>query len=155
MNRGTNRENALGVVLVLVFCVIGYIEFLQFKEMDRIKRANVRKVVYVSPWTHYQTTKATWYGTGHWARRYPSTVFLGVNLKMKDAVCQCANNELPLMTVVRITNLANGKSVKAVVSDRGKLIPGVKFDLNAPLFDSLAGSLKSGIMMIIVDTLRE
>lgn len=42
----------------------------------------------------------------------------------------CANKELPFNTVLKVTNLANGKSVQVRVNDRGPFVIGREIDLS-------------------------
>lgn len=42
----------------------------------------------------------------------------------------CANKELPFDTILKVTNLANGKSVKVRVNDRGPFVVGRDIDLS-------------------------
>jgi rare lipoprotein A len=42
----------------------------------------------------------------------------------------CAHRELPFGTVVKVTNVANGKSVRCVVNDRGPFVSGRDIDLS-------------------------
>jgi rare lipoprotein A len=42
----------------------------------------------------------------------------------------CAHRELPFGTVVKVTNVANGKSVRCVVNDRGPFVAGRDIDLS-------------------------
>jgi rare lipoprotein A len=42
----------------------------------------------------------------------------------------CAHREVPFGTVVKVTNVANGKSVRCVVNDRGPFVSGRDIDLS-------------------------
>jgi uncharacterized protein YabE (DUF348 family) len=49
-----------------------------------------------------------------------------------------AHRSLPKGTIVTVTNLANGKSVKVRINDRGPFIPGRVIDLNKAAFSQIA-----------------
>jgi len=42
----------------------------------------------------------------------------------------CASKSLPFNTILKVTNLANGKSVEVRVNDRGPFVPGRELDLS-------------------------
>jgi rare lipoprotein A len=56
-----------------------------------------------------------------------------------------ANKTLPFNTLVRITNLANGKSVVVRINDRGPFVTGRCFDLSRAAFAAIA-SLSAGVL---------
>ena len=56
-----------------------------------------------------------------------------------------AHRTLPFGTVVRVTNLANGKSVNVTINDRGPYIDGRIIDLNEQAFTQIA-SIDSGVI---------
>lgn len=66
-----------------------------------------------------QTGKASWYET------YDGT---------------CAHRTLPKGTMVRVTNLANGRQVTCRVADRGPYVAGRIIDLDRGLFEQIARS---------------
>ena len=52
----------------------------------------------------------------------------GETFNMKDYTC--AHKSLPFDTILRVTNLSNGKSVKVRVNDRGPFVVGREIDLS-------------------------
>lgn len=52
----------------------------------------------------------------------------------------CAHRSIPKGTLVRVTNLANGRAVPCTVADRGPYVDGRIIDLAEPDFAQLAGS---------------
>lgn len=52
----------------------------------------------------------------------------------------CAHRTLPKGLVVRVTNVANGRSVTCRINDRGPYIDGRVIDLSKPDFEQLAGA---------------
>jgi rare lipoprotein A len=67
---------------------------------------------------------ASWYGPG-----YHGKVMANGEIFNQYAMT-IACNHLPLGTVVKITNLRNGLTVKAMVTDRGPFIRGRMFDVS-------------------------
>jgi len=65
-----------------------------------------------------------------------------------------ANKTLPFGTIVKVTNLDNGKSVKVKINDRGPYVKGRLIDLSRAAFKKIAPS-GAGIIhveMTILDT---
>src|SRR4051794_31827551 len=64
-------------------------------------------------WSGRQGGLASWYGPGFYGRRTASgTVYTGTALR-------AAHPSLPFGTLVRVTNLATGRTVVVVIDDRG------------------------------------
>jgi hypothetical protein len=64
-------------------------------------------------WTGRQAGLASWYGPGFYGRHTASgTVYTGARLT-------AAHRSLPFGTLVRVTNLENGRRVVVVIDDRG------------------------------------
>lgn len=61
----------------------------------------------------YQTGMASWYGKAHHGKKTAS----GERFNMYGLTA--AHRKLPLGTLVRVTNVANGKSVIVKINDRG------------------------------------
>jgi rare lipoprotein A (peptidoglycan hydrolase) len=51
---------------------------------------------------------------------------------------KCAHRTLPMGTIVRVTNRANGKSTSCEVADRGPYVDGRIIDLDRSVFDDIA-----------------
>ncbi|MBU1446205.1 septal ring lytic transglycosylase RlpA family protein [Patescibacteria group bacterium] len=58
-----------------------------------------------------------------------------------------ANRTLPFNTIVRVTNMANNKSVIVRINDRGPYITGRSLDLSKAAFESIA-SVGSGVICV-------
>ena len=63
-----------------------------------------------------------------------------------------AHMELPFGSMVRVTNLANGKSVVVRVNDRGNFPRGRVIDLSRAAFSSI-GNTRSGLLKVKVEVL--
>src|SRR4051794_38341739 len=75
-------------------------------------------------WSGRQGGLASWYGPGFYGKRTASgTVYTGTALT-------AAHPLLPFGTMVRVTNLANGRMV-VVIDDRGPFVRGRVIDLSA------------------------
>lgn len=72
-----------------------------------------------------QSGKASWYGRWHHGRKTAS----GERFNMYQMTA--AHRSLPLGTIVRVTNPANGKTVKVKINDRGPYVAGRVIDLSA------------------------
>jgi rare lipoprotein A len=63
-----------------------------------------------------------------------------------------AHRHLPLDTVARVTNLANGRSVEVTVNDRGPYVHGRVIDLSARAAREL-GMLREGLALVRIEVL--
>jgi rare lipoprotein A len=63
-----------------------------------------------------------------------------------------AHKTLPLPSVIRVTNLKNGKSVKVRVNDRGPFIRGRMLDVTKPVADEL-GFTRQGLTQVRIEVL--
>jgi rare lipoprotein A len=66
----------------------------------------------------------------------------------------CAHRSLPIGTQVKVTNLANSRSVVLVVNDRGPYIKGRIIDVSAIAADAL-GFRSNGLAKVTVQTLED
>ena len=100
--------------------------------------------------TYDETGLASWYGD--------ETAILGrptANGEVFDPkVATAAHKTLPLPTVVRVTNLDNGKSLVVRVNDRGPFAPGRIIDLSHE-GARLLGFVENGIAKVRVQILAE
>ncbi len=87
---------------------------------------------------------AAWYGGHHIGRRTAS----GDRL---DAVhATAAHRSLPLRSLVRVTNLSNGRSVVARITDRGPVSHSLLIDVSPSVADEL-DMKRAGIVKVAVD----
>jgi len=89
---------------------------------------------------------ASWYGGRHLGRRTAS----GERL---DAVhATAAHRSLPLHSLVRVTNLSNGRSVVARITDRGPVSQSLLIDVSPSVADGLdmkrAGIVKVAVQLV-------
>lgn len=65
----------------------------------------------------------------------------------------CANKELPFDTILKVTNLANGKSVQVRVNDRGPFVAGRDLDLSTQAAIDL-GMTKAGLAQVKLEIVK-
>ena len=65
-----------------------------------------------------------------------------------------AHRELPLGTVIRVTHLGNGRSLKLRVNDRGPFVPGRILDLSLGAAQKL-DMVEEGVAEVRIDIIRE
>ncbi len=65
----------------------------------------------------------------------------------------CASKSLPFNTVLKVTNLANGKSVQVRVNDRGPFVPGRELDLSKAAAVQL-DMIKSGTAHVKIEIVK-
>jgi rare lipoprotein A len=95
-----------------------------------------------------QTGRASFYGHGSEGKATADgTSFEGDKLT-------AAHRTLPFGTVVRVTNLANGRMVKVRINDRGPHVRGRIIDLSAAAARAL-GMGKRGIAYVKLKALQE
>jgi rare lipoprotein A len=98
-------------------------------------------------WTGRQAGLASWYGPGLYGRRTASgAIHTGTALT-------AAHRSLPFGTLVRVTNLANGRRVVVVIDDRGPFIRGRIIDLSVAAARRL-GMVRDGVVPVRVKVLR-
>ncbi len=87
---------------------------------------------------------AAWYGGRHIGRRTAS----GERL---DAVhATAAHRSLPLHSLVRVTNLSNGRSVIATITDRGPVSPSLLIDVSPSAAAGL-DMIRAGIVTVAIE----
>ena len=96
-----------------------------------------------------ETGLASWYGPGFHGKPKP----LGEAFNMHGI--SAAHRTLPLPTVVKVTNLQNGKSIKLVVDDRGPFTyEGRIIDLSVGAAKAL-GTYSKGLMTVRVQSVPD
>jgi 3D (Asp-Asp-Asp) domain-containing protein len=98
-------------------------------------------------WTGRQAGLASWYGPGFYGRQTASgTVYTGARLT-------AAHRSLPFGTLVRVTNLENGRRVVVVIDDRGPFIRGRVIDLSVAAAQRL-GMVRDGVVPVRIKVVR-
>jgi rare lipoprotein A len=93
---------------------------------------------------HPEVGAAAWYGGRHLGRRTAS----GERL---DAVhATAAHRSLPLHSLVRVTNLSNGRSVVARITDRGPVSRSLLIDVSPKVAETL-DMKRAGIVTVAVE----
>ena len=92
-------------------------------------------------WTGRQAGLASWYGPELYGRHTASgTVHTG-------AALTAAHRSLPFGTLLRVTNLRNGRAVVVVVDDRGPSVRGRVIDLSLAAARRL-GMVRDGVVPV-------
>ncbi len=90
-----------------------------------------------------ETGIASWYGPAFAGRRTAS------GAPFRQQAFTAAHLWLPFSTLVRVTNLANGRSVDVIVNDRGPYREGRIIDLSEAAAEAL-GMIRSGLAKVLV-----
>jgi rare lipoprotein A len=101
-----------------------------------------------APATLPQTGEASWYGAQHQGKRTASGTLYD------QAKLTAAHRSLPFGTRVNVTNLANGKSVKVEITDRGPYVGNRIIDLSRAAAQSL-GMVESGTANVRLEAAGE
>jgi rare lipoprotein A (peptidoglycan hydrolase) len=107
-----------------------------------------RKFVQVRAVGPCQYGNAAWYGGRYVGRRTSS----GERLDLVHATA--AHRDLPLNTLVRVTNLANGRSVIVRITDRGPVSEALLIDMSPKAADQLAMKA-AGIVPVSIEQVAE
>lgn len=95
-----------------------------------------------------QTGLASWYGKG-FSRKHTAS---GERFDMEDLTA--AHRSLPLGTVVRVTNLTNGRTLLLRVNDRGPFTQGRVLDVSRSAAD-LLDMKKDGVVPVRIEVFAE
>lgn len=87
---------------------------------------------------------ASWYGPSHQGKRTANGERFDVH------AFTCAHRSLPFDTVLRVTNLANGHSVRVRVNDRGPYVKRRILDLSAAAARAL-GMTEDGVSRVRIE----
>lgn len=66
-----------------------------------------------------------------------------------------AHKSLPFGTKLKVTNLANGKSVLVEVNDRGPFVKGRELDLSKAAFLEISRGISYGLMRVNIEIIEE
>jgi len=91
---------------------------------------------------------ASWYGYGDGSGKWTAS-----GRPFKPETNGLANKELPFGTLVKITNLLNGRSTYATVLDRGPYVKGRDWDLYPKTMRDLGG-IHKGVIPVRVEVIR-
>jgi len=94
-----------------------------------------------------ETGKASYYAMKFQCRKTAS------GERFNQFAMTAAHKTLPFGTMLRVTNLENGKSVQVKVNDRGPFIRGRIIDLTRAAFARI-GDTKKGLLPVTISTLE-
>ncbi|MEN0038026.1 MAG: septal ring lytic transglycosylase RlpA family protein [Cellvibrio sp.] len=95
---------------------------------------------------YVETGKASFYANLHQAKKTASGEIYDHKLST------AAHKKLPFGTKLKVTNLANGKTVVVKVNDRGPFIKGRILDLSKSAFSSIA-SVSAGVIEVKIEVI--
>jgi rare lipoprotein A len=90
---------------------------------------------------HQERGLASWYGKKYHGR----TTANGERFDMRDV--SAAHRTLPFGTVVKVTNLENGRTLKVRINDRGPFVDGRIIDLSKKAAQKL-GMVEAGVVRV-------
>lgn len=93
------------------------------------------------------TGKASWYGPGFNRKRTAS------GERFRKGALTAAHKTLPFGTIVKVTNLRNGKSVKVRINDRGPFVEGRIIDLSKGAAKKL-DMVKAGVVPVRLNIVK-
>jgi rare lipoprotein A len=96
----------------------------------------------------FEFGKSSWYGDGL------SVIEPDQHHDKFEAFLTAAHKTLPFGTLVRVTNIKNGKQVDVVINDRGPFVPGRIIDLSKSAFAELA-TPTVGVINVEVEILKK
>lgn len=96
---------------------------------------------------YVETGKASFYANLHQLKKTASGEIYEHKLNT------AAHKKLPFGTKIRVTNLANGKTVVVKINDRGPFIKGRILDLSKSAFSSIANT-SSGVINVKIEVIE-
>ena len=96
---------------------------------------------------YVETGKASFYANLHQSKKTASGEIYDHKLNT------AAHKKLPFGTKVRVTNLANGKTVVVKINDRGPFIKGRILDLSKSAFSNIA-NVASGVIEVRIEVIE-
>ena len=66
-----------------------------------------------------------------------------------------AHRKFPFGTMLKVTNIANGKYVVVAVNDRGPFTKGREIDLSRKAYKTIAASQTSGLMKVKIEVIED
>lgn len=97
--------------------------------------------------SHVETGKASFYANLHQSKKTASGEIYYHKLNT------AAHKKLPFGTKIRVTNLANGKTIVVKINDRGPFVKGRILDLSRSAFSSIA-NVSSGIIEVKIEVIE-
>lgn len=112
-----------------------------------LSSVSVTRTVYNTDGVMKQSGEASWYGGRFQGRRAADGSIFNTHCMT------AAHKTLPFGTIVRVTNVRNGKNCLVKISDRGPFIPGRIIDLSRAAAREV-GILSSGIGYVKIETVN-
>jgi rare lipoprotein A len=162
-------KNRISKILLNTIVLIGTSIFAQSilvgkKETKAVSKDSVKKIKFLEKEplaidsiiainTKYKlykkSSRASYYANKFHGRRTASGRVYDMNK------LTAAHKTLPFGTVIRVTNIANGKSVIVEITDRGPFVRGREIDLSKKAFFTIASSSGAGYINVSLDILQK
>lgn len=126
---------------------IEIIEEVELEEKSENRQEKPKVKVDKKKLVYYETGIASFYG-GRWNGRKTASGQIFNSKKMT-----AAHKKLPFGTMVKVTNLSNGKSVVVRINDRGPFIKGRVIDLSQSAFGVIENT-KKGITKVKLEIIK-
>lgn len=145
-----------GVRLALIACILLPIAscssgYKGYKMSPYTVRGQRYHPMSISQALEYQATgTASWYDETRWFGLKRGVTAIGEKMMPWDV--SGAHKTLPLPCVVKVTNLANGESIKMRINDRGPFIPGRLLDVS-PRAAKKLGFYNQGLARVRVEVI--
>jgi rare lipoprotein A len=131
------------LVLLISITTVGCAS-LPSKQVTKVKVEVEQAPIQQKEVIYTQTGKASYYATRHQAAKTAS------GERYKHELNTAAHRSLPFGSIVRVTNVANNKSVLVKINDRGPYLKSRVVDLSKSAFTSIA-SLSTGVINVKVE----
>lgn len=136
----------------------GNLNDIKKQKIDSIKKDNIADqtldldstIVYKGKFKPFKNkVHASYYAEKFNGRRTAS------GKKYDSSKLTAAHKKLPFGTIVKVTNLSNGKSVIVEITDRGPFVRGREIDLSRKAFMSIVGNKRSGMAIVSIEILQK
>lgn len=144
---GITSKDELHSAIILISCILGAGLICLFSSCDQITMpARAEEVILKASWYSVESLKKE----GTWKT---SKGRMANNEIFNDNLMCCANRLYPLGTMLRVTNLASGKSVIVRTTDRiGKRFARTRIDLSKSAFEKIC-DLDKGLCKVMVEVI--
>ena len=146
---------ALFFLTVISVYVFGQIKIKSTSDTTKVKTDIVISVpdsilIYKGKFKSYKNSvHASYYGERFNGRRTASGKIFNMNK------LTAAHKKLPFGTIVKVTNIKNGKSVVVEITDRGPFVRGREIDLSKKAFYTISSTSAAGYINATLEVLQK
>lgn len=152
-------KNKLFLYLLFLFLVsiivVGQLKTKSHNDSTAVKTEVLKNdvdslIVYKGKFKPYKNgVHASYYGEKFNGRRTASGKIFNMNK------LTAAHKKLPFGTIVKVTNLKNGKSVIVEITDRGPFVKGREIDLSKKAFYTISSTSGAGYINATLEVLQK